>query len=209
MTVMRPALALGLLLAAAVAAKADPSKPPNAEYTATSTLTEDGRTIATHKVAYSKGRLRTEESNRGILTITIVDGPAKRTTVIYAATRTFEQWDHDGSDPGAPMAGQTVTVEKQGEEAVGGIPATKNKISGKSTDGKDIAMTVWTSKENIQLKMSGTDTVDGKQIAIGMELKDVKIGPVDEKQFAVPAGYRRVPGTPAPGQPAPPAPPKK
>ena len=206
MSVLRSVAAFGVACFLALPAQADPRQPPTVEYSATLVLTQDGQSPVTQKVFYSQGRLRTEQVDSRGMEVTIVDGPKKMVTILYRTVRGYEQWEHDGSDPGAPMAGQDIRIEKLGEEAVNGIPAVKNKISGKTPEGKEFEMTVWTSKENIQLKMAGTDTIDGKSVAIGAELKDVKVGPQAPALFAVPAGYRKAPaGAPS----TPPAPPKK
>jgi hypothetical protein len=191
----RTALAAAVLFLA-LPAQADPRQPPGADYTADMAIVADGAPTQTVKTALSKGRMRMEVSQDGQTFVTLIDRPKKTVTNLIVSQKTYQTMPLEGPDPLLPLAGAEVTVEKQGEETVGGIPATKYRIAGKGRDGRPLNATIWTTKENIQVKMTSEDEVEGKKVAFVMELKNLKIGPVDEALFTIPADYKPMPAPP-------------
>jgi hypothetical protein len=66
-------------------------------------------------------------------------------------------------------------------------------VSGKGTDDRAFKGFIWTTKENIQVKMDGEAEEDGKKVKVTSELKNLKIGPVDAKVFEIPKDFKPVP----------------
>ena len=86
-----------------------------------------------------------------------------------------------------------INLKTIGSEAVDGIPATKQRITGKDVDGSPIAGTVRVSGQGIVLRVD-SDVVDedGKHHTVRMELHNVQVGPQDPALFEIPADYKRV-----------------
>lgn len=193
----RPVSLAAAVFLVALPAQADPRQAPTVDYTADMTLLADGAPPQVMKTALSKGRMRMEVTQEGQTVVTLIDRPKKQVTVLIVNQKLYQTQALDGPDPLLPLADADVKVEKDGEEAVGGIATTRYKVAGKGADGRPMAATIWTTKENIQVKMHSEDEVDGKKVPFTMEMKNLKIGPVDEALFTVPADYKPMPAAPA------------
>lgn len=76
------------------------------------------------------------------------------------------------------------------EEDVNGVKAVKFEVRLKSSDGSTVDGFVWRTKDDIIVKVELTETpVGGQPAKLVRELKNVKVGPVDEKLFEVPSGF--------------------
>jgi len=86
-----------------------------------------------------------------------------------------------------------INLKTIGSETIDGIPATKQRITGKDVDGSPIDGTVWVSEQGIVLRVD-SDVVDedGKHHTVRMELHNLQIGPQDPALFEIPPDYKRV-----------------
>jgi hypothetical protein len=187
-----------LAIAAAVAsfagaAAADPRQPPTVEFTADAVHKSEGEPDSTYKIAYSKNRVRVDMSGQGEASVMIVDRVKKQMTVLLPATKQYQVMSlPGGADPFSPL-GKGFQATKVGEESIGDTPATKWAVSGNSEVTGPMKGTVWTSKENIQLRAEGEVQHQGKTLKFSNELKNIKIGAIDPKLFALPQGYKPAP----------------
>lgn len=180
-------------LALAVPAQADPRQNPTADYTADSVSTTDGEPDSVSKIWYTKDKIRADVTQQGETMTVILDRPAKKMTVLLPKTKQFQTEPLPADDATNPLASGTWEVAKAGEETVAGVAATKWSVNGKGADGRAFKGFVWTTKDNIQVKMEGEAEEDGKTLKVASALKNLKIGPVDAKVFEIPKDYKPMP----------------
>lgn len=90
------------------------------------------------------------------------------------------------------VTAQDVQMEKVGTERIAGYETTKYKVTVKESDGTTGNGTVWLTEHNIPIKMQGTSHSNGEEVRMQMELKNLKIGEVDDDLFEIPNGYRKM-----------------
>lgn len=86
----------------------------------------------------------------------------------------------------------SLTVERRrvGEETVGGIRATRYKVTATGPKGSRFDGDAWFSKEDILVRATGwLSEGGGKEMGVEMTLTNLKVGRVDESVFEVPAGW--------------------
>jgi hypothetical protein len=188
-----PMLAAAAAFAFALPAQADPKQNPTADYTADAVAKTEGQPDSTSKIWYTKDKVRVDVSHQGQTMSVIMDRPAKKMTVVIPKSKMFQSEALPEGEANNPIASGTWEVAKAGEETVAGVATTKWTVSGKGTDGRAFKGFIWTSKENIQVKMDGEAEEEGKKVKVTSELKNLKIGPVDAKVFEIPKDYKPVP----------------
>ncbi len=190
-TMLAAAAALALPLAAP--AKADPRQNPTADYSADAVAKTQGQPDATSKIWYTKEKVRVDVSHQGQTMSVIMDRPAKKMTVLVPKSKLYEQETMPEGEAQNPIASGTWEVAKAGDEDLGGVSTTKWTVSGKGADGRGFKGFIWTTKENIQVKMEGEAEDEGRKVKVVSELKNLKIGPVDAKVFEIPKDFKPVP----------------
>ena len=183
------ALAPLCLAPAAASAEIGPFGPPTAAYSADSQIVADGQTI-TARIHADGERERREIGSGETAQIVVIDHKAKKATMMMVEQRVamdVAMPDESGADQ---MKWKTDAV---GDEQVGGVPATKHRVDGTAGDGTRVAGHVWVTAEKIPVKSDLQVTEEGQTLHIVQELSNLKIGPVDETLFAVPAEYKRMP----------------
>lgn len=188
-----PMIAAAAALALASPAQADPKQNPTADYTAESVSTTPGEPESVSKIWYTKERIRVDVSQQGQTMSVIMDRPAKKMTVLLAKSKQYQTEPLPDDDASNPIATGTWEVAKAGDETVAGVATTKWSVNGKGTDGRAFKGFVWTTKENIQVKMEGEAEEDGKTAKVASALRNLKIGPVDTKVFEIPKDYKPMP----------------
>jgi hypothetical protein len=196
-----------LLMAAAMtmtgAAQAASPAPPQAEYSADSVL-ETAEISMKGRVHYTPTRERREmvmgSGGDKMLTITRHDKKVAWTLMpaekMYMETNIAKNKSQD--DPSGYKIEQTVV----GPDTVNGVSTTKSKIIMTGAKGEKMGGFMWTTKDNIVVKMDAI-AVDKKQKhRFKAELTNLKVGKQDPKLFEVPAGYEKMsmPGMFMPGR---------
>jgi len=100
------------------------------------------------------------------------------------------------------LSGYKIEQTVIGPETVNGVSATKSKIIMTGPKGEKMGGFMWTTKENIVVKMDAI-AIDKKQKhRFKSELTNLKVGKQDPKLFEVPAGYEKmsIPGMFVPGR---------
>jgi len=187
------ATAAALALAFAGPSQADPRQNPTADYAADAVAKTEGQPDSASKIWYTKDKIRVDVSHQGQTMSVIMDRPAKKMWVVMAKQKMFQEEALPEGDASNPISSGTWEVTKAGDETVAGVAATKWSVSGKGTDGRTFKGSIWTTKENIQVKMEGESDDEGKKIKVVSELKNLKIGPVDAKVFEIPKDYKPAP----------------
>lgn len=188
-----PMLAAAAAFALAAPAHADPRQNPTADYMADALSKTEGQPDSTSKIWYTKDKIRVDVTHQGQSMAVIMDRPAKKMTVLIPKSKLYQTDDMPEGEANNPIASGTWEVAKSGEETVAGVATTKWSVDGKGTDGRAFKGFIWTTKENIQVKMDGVAEEEGKKLKVSSELKNLKIGPVDTKLFEIPKDYKPVP----------------
>ena len=188
-----PMLVAAAAFALALPAQADPKQNPTADYTAEAVAKTAGQPDSTSKIWYTKDKVRVDVSHQGQTMAVIMDRPAKKMTVLLPKSKQFQTEALPEGEANNPVASGTWEVAKAGDESIAGVATTKWSVSGKGTDGRTFKGFIWTTKENIQVKMDGESEDEGKKVKVTSELKNLKIGPVDAKVFEIPKDYKPVP----------------
>ena len=188
-----PMLAAAAAFALALPAQADPKQNPTADYTAEAVAKTAGQPASTSKIWYTKDKVRVDVSHQGQSMAVIMDRPAKKMTVLIPKSKLFQTEALPEGESNNPIASGSWEVAKAGDETIAGVATTKWTVSGKGTDGRAFKGFIWTTKENIQVKMDGESEDEGKKAKVSSELKNLKIGPVDAKVFEIPKDYKPVP----------------
>ncbi len=187
------AAAAALALAAAGPAQADPRKNPTVEYMADAIIKGDGQAEIPSKIWYTKDRVRLDMAQDGQEMTMIIDKTTKKVSVLMTKQKLVQQEDLPDGDPLNPMSAGTWEVKEVAKEKIGDIETTKWSVKGKADDGRPFDGFVWTSKEDIQIRLEGESDEDGKKSKVTSELKNLKIGAVDPKLFEIPKDYKPAP----------------
>jgi hypothetical protein len=194
---------MAAVMAMAGAALAASPAPPQVEYSADSML-ETAEVSMKGRVHYTPTRERREmvmgSGGEKMLTITRHDKkvawtlmPAEKMYMESSIAKTKSK-----DDPSGYKIEQTVI----GPETVNGVSTTKSKIIMTGAKGEKMGGFMWTTKDNIVVKMDAI-AIDKKQKhRFKSELTNLKVGKQDPKLFEVPAGYEKmsIPGMFIPGR---------
>jgi len=196
-----------LLMAAAMAmagaATAASQSPPQVEYSADS-LIETAEVSMKGHVNYTPTRERREMimGSGGDKMITIMRQDKKVSWTLMPSEKMYMEASiaqaKTSADPSSYKVEQTVI----GPETVNGVSTTKSKIIMTGPKGEKMGGFMWTTKENIVVKMDAI-AIDKKQKhRYKTELTNLKVGKQDPKLFEVPAGYQKmsIPGMFIPGR---------
>jgi hypothetical protein len=196
-----------LLMAAAMAlagaTQAAGPTPPQVEYSADSVL-ETAEVAMKGRVYYTPTRERREmvmgSGGEKMLMITRQDKKVAWTLMpsekMYMESSIAQTGDK--SDISQYKIEQTVV----GPETVNGVNTTKSKILMTGPKGEKMAGFMWTTKENILVKMDAIAVDKQQKHRYKTELTNLKIGKQDPSLFEVPAGYQKmsIPGMFMPGR---------
>jgi len=175
------------------AGAAEKMKQPTVEYSADMVMgNEQGS--STGKIYYALGgKSRTEFNTQGTTAITILRQDKKVAWVLMPAQKTYMEMGIDESkeNTGQDFNDCDVDYSSLGEDTVNGIKATKNKTSVTCPDNVKYDGTMWISKDNIAVKMDTVAVVDGNQVNMKYELKNLDIGKQDPSLFEIPEGYQK------------------
>jgi len=188
-----PILAAAAAFSLAVSAQADPRQNPTADYTAESVSKTEGQPDSVSKIWYTKDKIRVDVTHQGQSMSVIMDRTAKKMTVLIPKSKMFQTEALPESEVQNPISTGTWEVSKAGDEPVAGTPTTKWNVSGKGADGRGFKGVIWTTKENIQVKMEGEADEDNKKAKVVSELRNLKVGAIDAKAFEIPKDFKPVP----------------
>lgn len=186
-------LAAVAALALALPAQADPRQNPTADYSADVVAKTAGQPDSASKVWYTKNMLRVDVTHQGQSMVVIMDLVKKQMTVLIPKSKLYQQEAIPEGETQNPIASGTWEVTKAGDETVAGIATAKWQVKGKGADNRTFAGFIWTTKENIQVKMEGETEDEGKKVKVSSEFKNLKIGPVDAKVFEIPKDFKPAP----------------
>lgn len=181
-----------LALAPSLQSQADPRTTPTASYRAELLLKAQGMADMTAPIAYSGGQLRLESSKRGEPVWFIFRRGSREVTAIRPGRREYETIVlPDGYDPFTLLGVVAPGASRLGEETAAGERTTKWNVSGALPQGGTISASVWTTRDNIQVKAEGETMQEGAAVRFSGELRNLRVGAVDATLFQIPAGFTR------------------
>ena len=196
MTFRRLLAAAAILIPAAAAAQEKGGAawgPPTADYRADMVFTDDRGRSRTARLYYTAKRQRLEFKAGKEIVAMIFDRAAGTTYQLLLDSRSWRpvaapapQFNFGLSDPASKR-------EKLADETMAGRPVTKYRVASETAAGDRFSGLAWATKQRIVVRMAGTVVRGSKTQPLTLELRNLKIGPVDAALFAVPASYRKLP----------------
>ncbi len=186
-------LAAAIGVGAAGIASANPLLPPTVEYIADVEITRptDHSFAVPARYVYSEHRIRQELV--GI--VTLVDLDRHTTVAMIPRVRTY--WRPIPIKGPVGDGRRWVGVEAQtavwlGEERMLGRRVTKYRVHGTIFDTRTpFEGDVWTTDENIVVRVEGTGTINGFNSPIKVSTVQLVLGTVDPRLLSVPENYAR------------------
>jgi hypothetical protein len=188
---IRIAFLVGLLGLTTHAAAAEelPFLKSQSEYSATRII-ETNEGDFEQKVNWTDDKVRTETSISGVLLLNIV---REDLGVMWVANpvlgRCLEQpveTANEMTQLGGDYQADDVVYEKIGEETVDGQATTKYEVTAQDSELGPHKAYMWTTPENILVRMEMETVADGAALSFTMRLVDLKLGPQDDALFAEP-----------------------
>ena len=194
-------MSAAMVIAGAVQA-ASPS-PPQVEYSADSVLETAEVSMKGH-VNYTPTRERREMvmGSGGDKMIMITRHDKKVAWTLMPSEKMYMEASIAQAKSKEDLSSYKIEQTVIGPETVNGVSTTKSKIIMTGPKGEKMGGFMWTTKENIVVKMDAI-AIDKKQKhRYKTELTNLKIGKQDPKLFEVPAGYQKmsIPGMFIPGR---------
>ena len=195
--ILRRVFAVAVLLIPAAAEAQDGNRgswgPPTVDYWADMVFTDDRGRSRTARLYYTAQRQRLEFKSGKEIVAMVYDRPAGRAFQLLLSGRSWRpvaatapQFNFGLSDPESRR-------EKLADETMAGMAVTKFRVSSETAAGDRFNGLAWATKQRIVVRMAGTVMRGSKTQPLTLELKNLKIGPLDPTLFAVPAGYRKLP----------------
>jgi len=194
-------MSVAMVMAGAVQA-ASPS-PPQVEYSADSVLETAEVSMKGH-VNYTPTRERREMvmGSGGDKMIMITRHDKKVAWTLMPSEKMYMEASIAQAKSKEDLSSYKIEQTVIGPETVNGVSTTKSKIIMTGPKGEKMGGFMWTTKENIVVKMDAI-AIDKKQKhRYKTELTNLKVGKQDPKLFEVPAGYQKmsIPGMFIPGR---------
>jgi len=170
---------------------------PKVEYSADNYTTVNGKEVK-FKMYQAPAGQRMDFEEGGNQSIIIVRPDKKVSWVLMPEQKTYlEMGLEEGKAKSKDVTQCSTTRSAAGRDTVNGISASRHNVEMSCPDGSRYTGTMWTSKDEIMVKMdlTGTDA-KGKKISLKSELKNLKIGRLPAGTLEVPAGYKmmKMPG---------------
>jgi len=194
-------MSAAMVIAGAVQA-ASPS-PPQVEYSADSVLETAEVSMKGH-VNYTPTRERREMvmGSGGDKMIMITRHDKKVAWTLMPSEKMYMEASIAQAKSKEDLSSYKIEQTVIGPETVNGVSTTKSKIIMTGPKGEKMGGFMWTTKDNIVVKMDAI-AIDKKQKhRYKTELTNLKVGKQDPKLFEVPAGYEKmsIPGMFIPGR---------
>ena len=185
------------------AVQAASTSPVKVEYSADS-LIETAEVSMKGHVNYTPTRERREMvmGSGGDKMIMITRHDKKVAWTLMPSEKMYMEASNAQSKSKEDLSSYKIEQTVIGPETVNGVSTTKSKIIMTGPKGEKMGGFMWTTKENIVVKMDAI-AIDKKQKhRYKTELTNLKVGKQDPKLFEVPAGYQKmsIPGMFIPGR---------
>jgi hypothetical protein len=177
------------LLAAAAPAAAEDWGPPAADYSAVLTYTDERGETLTHRMYHTAKRQRLDYNAGERAEIAIVDQEAAAVFVLYPGLKRYRKAALVQPEFDFGIGRAETKREKVADESAAERPAQKYRVEAKTAQGQVYKGFAWLTVERILVRLEG-EVIQGRRARrIKMSAGDLKIGPIDDAVFRVPADY--------------------
>jgi hypothetical protein len=178
------------LFAAAPHAAEMPLPLPKAEYSGERVI-ESAQGTLTQKIYSAAGKERMEMDMGGMQSVMILRPDKKVAWMLMPAQRMYMELDlSQAKQQAASGPPEDVTIEKVGEETIGGHSTTKYKMLMRD---KSAGGFMWFTDDGIPLKMDMLSKDGKEKFRMTMTLRNLEVGKQDASLFELPAGYSKMP----------------
>lgn len=176
-------------LLAPAAAAAEDWGPPTADYRAVLSFTDGRGETLSHRIAYTAKRQRLDYKIGEREEIVVVDHEAAAVFVLYPQQKRYRKAALVQPEFDLGIGRAQTKREKAGEEEVAGRTTVKYRVVAKTAQGQEYKGFAWLTPERILVKLEGEVTQGRRTRRLTMSASELRIGPVDDAIFRVPADY--------------------
>lgn len=187
MTIRTLAFVAGLVFAAASPAM----QAPTVDYSGHQTMETAEATIS--GMVYASGEKERREFNvEGRDMVMIIRRDQRVVWMLQPEQNAYLEMKipEEGRDDDAMS--MKVESTPMGQESVNGVRTTKNKVVVTSSRGQDMSGFMWTTPENILVKMDVVAVDEGSKVRLRQDITGLDVGRQDPALFEVPAGYTKI-----------------
>lgn len=166
---------------------------PKVDYSADS-LTETDQATLKATIYYTPGKERHEQGVGGLKQILIIRKDKNLVWLLMPEQKMYMELTPSAQTHGIEIDLSHYQIERTriGEEIVEGIKTTKSKMVMRGPDGAHFDGFLWTTPEEIAIKMEAATQGGGEKHRVKTTLKNLKVGKQDPALFEVPAGYQKI-----------------
>lgn len=180
-----------LVLLAPQAAGAAEIPLPTASFSADMHVNVRDRKAVEVKLFSTPANLRYEFTVRGQRRIILIDRLKKQLFVLDPRGKRYLARPYTKrADLVAQMPPKNPTLEKIGTEKIGNITVVKYQVKGATHGGAPFNGHIWVTKENVIVRVRGFVRRRSRTVQALIELKNLRIGPVEPELFLVPKDYK-------------------
>ncbi|MBI5562047.1 MAG: DUF4412 domain-containing protein [Deltaproteobacteria bacterium] len=202
----KTAVVFAFLLAAlglGLPARAERLKDVATDYSADGVMDSGGMQMAS-RIYHSMNKERMEQDMEGVRQTIILRTDKKIAWVLMPEMRMYMEMNY-GSLSGKTYNPEDMdyTLVEEGKETVNGIQTTRYKMTARDKNGKKFDGSLWLTPEGIMVKIDAVSKGKKSDERVKMELRNLKIAPLDRALFEVPSGYSKMQGMGGMGTDAP------
>jgi len=193
MKISRMVLMVAAMVIAGAAQAAKPT-PPQVEYSADSTM-ETAEVSMNGHVNYSPTRERRDMvMDGGDKMIMITRQDKKVAWTLMPSEKMYMEMSLDQASAQSKDDTSKYKIEQTvvGPETVNGVNTTKSKIIMTGPKGEKMGGFMWTTRENIVVKMDAIAIDKKDKLRFKTELTNLKVGKQDPALFEIPSGYTKM-----------------
>lgn len=176
-------------LLAPSAAAAEEWGPPTADYNAVLSFTDGRGETLSHRIAYTAKRQRLDYKIGERHETVVVDHEAAAVFVLYPQQKRYRKAAYVQPEFDLGIGRADTKRAKVGDEEVAGHRAAKYRVEAKTAQGQLYKGFAWLTAERIVVRLEGEVTQGRRTRRLTMNASEIKIGPVDEAIFRIPADY--------------------
>jgi hypothetical protein len=180
-------LAAGL----AVSGAAFAAQGPNVEYSA-SAYFETAAAVMEGPAYFAPGKERREYLMEGAQSVNIIRRDKNVIWMLMPEDKIYMEMKPNEDNSQSDLSGYQIEQTPVGPEVVNGVQTNKSKIIMTAPGGEKLGGFMWVTQEGIVVKMDAIAMDKGSKLRFKTELKDLRIGDVDDSLFEIPADYTKM-----------------
>lgn len=171
------------------AAAAEEWGPPTADYSAVLSFTDGRGETLSHRIAYTAKRQRLDYKIGEREEIVVVDHEVAAVFVLYPQQKRYRKAAYVQPEFDLGIGRADTKRTKVGDEEVAGHRTAKFRVEAKTAQGQLYKGFAWLTAERIIVRLDGEVTQGRRTRRLTMNASEIKIAPVDEVIFRIPADY--------------------